>query len=292
MRSLAQPYQTDGGDRVSGVSTTSFKSIKTPRASLGVVRQIQDAIFRGDFRPGDKLPPERELIAQFGVSRVTVRESARILETYGVVEIRPGARGGVFIRNGDARSVGEAAYNMLRLGPFRLHELYDCRLCFEPSVAAMASRYAQDQDIADLDQSIGRASLLVRNGKRTSEESLYFHRAVLRASKNRVNVIVLGSLLDVIRLANASLPSSPEIDQMVLEDHVAIVEAIRARDGPLASTLMKSHVRRVSSEFRRVYERPQTDHSIREGTVSNGLEEEQPEEAVEAWLEISADKDA
>lgn len=277
----AQPYQTNGSDRVSGVSTTSFKSIKTPRASLGVVRQIQDAIFRGDFRPGDKLPPERELIAQFGVSRVTVRESARILETYGVVEIRPGARGGVFIRNGDARSVGEAAYNMLRLGPFRLHELYDCRLCFEPSVAEMASRYAQDQDIADLDQSIGRASLLVQNGKRTSEESLYFHRAILRASQNRVNEIVLGSLLDVIRLANAALPSSPEIDQMVLVDHVAIVEAIRARNGPLASTLTESHVRRVSGEFRRVYERSRTDHSIRGGTLLNGLEEEPQEEVLE-----------
>lgn len=245
----------------SRVTTPRFRSIKSPRASLAVVRQLQDAIFGSQFRPGDKLPTERELIAQFGVSRVTVRESLRILETYGVVEVRPGAGGGVFIRTADTRSVGEAAYNMLRLGQFELHDLHECRLCFEPSVAEMAAQRAQDHDIAELEQSISRAGVLILEGRRASEESLYFHLAMLRASKNRANEIILGSLLDVIRLANAALPSTQEIDRMVLEDHVALLEAIRARNGPWARTLMEDHVRRVSGEFRRVHERSRADQS-------------------------------
>ena len=258
---------------MSGSPTTYFRSAKSPRASLGVVRQIQDAIFSGHFRPGDKLPPERELIAQFGLSRVTIRESLRILETYGVVAIRPGAGGGVFIRNGDTRSVGEAAYNMLRLEQFQLHELYDCRLCFEPSVAEMAALRAQDLDIAELEQSIERARLLLLDGKRTSEESLYFHLAILRASKNLANEIILGSLLDVIRLANASVPSAPDIDRTVIEDHVALPEAIRAGNGPWARSLMDEHVRRVRSEFLRIYEGSDTDEPPGQDPVSHGSEE-------------------
>lgn len=223
-----------------------FRSIGGPRASTEIVRQIQDAIFGGRYGPGDKLPPERELITQFGVSKVTVREALRILETYGLVEIHQGAGGGVFVRKSDSRSVGEAAFNMLSLNQFRVGEVYECLLCLEPSVAELACKRADADDIAALERSVQNTRALVEAGQRTTEESGRFHMAVARASKNRVNELILGSLLGVLALSNAQVLGTPEADCIAVEDHAAVLEAIRQRNGAEARSLMWNHARRVS----------------------------------------------
>lgn len=234
-----------------------FQPIGGQRASAEIVRQIQDAIFSRQFGPGDKLPPERELVVHFGVSKVTLREALRVLETYGLVEIRQGSGGGVFVRTSDSRSVGEAAYNMLHLSQFRLGEVYECRLCFEPAVAEIACKRADADDIAALERSVENTKALVQAGQRTSDENRRFHLAVARASKNRVNELILGSLLDVLVLSNAEVLATPEADRIVVEDHTAILNAIRQRNGAEARTLMWDHARRVSKAFARLRQQPQ-----------------------------------
>ncbi|PYS03236.1 MAG: hypothetical protein DMG16_06310 [Acidobacteria bacterium] len=78
-----------------------FHRVRVSRTSKAVVRQLQDAFFSGRFRAGDRLPPERGLAEQFGVSRISVRDALRSLESSGLVEIRVGSNGGAFVREQD-----------------------------------------------------------------------------------------------------------------------------------------------------------------------------------------------
>jgi GntR family transcriptional repressor for pyruvate dehydrogenase complex len=80
-----------------------FNSVKSNKISEHIIEQIRKAIFEGKLKPGDKLPPERELIENFGVSKATLREAMRSLEVLGFLEIRKGASGGAFVTEIDSK---------------------------------------------------------------------------------------------------------------------------------------------------------------------------------------------
>ena len=235
-------------------TNSPFRSIRTPRISLEIVEQIQEAIFRGDFAAGDRLPPERELVQTFGVSKVTVREALRILETYGLISIRPGASGGAFVNERTSQPVSRAVYNQLQLEGFSISQLYTARILFEPAVAELACQSANDEDLRELEASVERTRQLVAEGQKTSPESQEFHSILIRSAKNPVIQIILSSLLDLIKLSRALVPSTPEISKMVLDDHEAIVEAMRQRDAAKVKALMTDHLSKLSSQFTKMEE--------------------------------------
>src|SRR5262245_7819270 len=81
-----------------GQTICMFTKVRVGRVSEEVVKQVQEAIFSGELKPGDRLPPERELAEQFGLSRMSVRDALRTLESSGLVKIKVGSSGGAFIR--------------------------------------------------------------------------------------------------------------------------------------------------------------------------------------------------
>src|SRR2546425_10979753 len=91
-----------------------FQRVRVSRVSEEVVRQVQEAIFSGTLGPGDRLPPERELAEQFGLSRMSVRDALRTLESNGLVEIKVGSSGGAFIRETNFHPFPETLSSMLR----------------------------------------------------------------------------------------------------------------------------------------------------------------------------------
>ncbi|MCL5265736.1 MAG: FadR family transcriptional regulator [Chloroflexi bacterium] len=226
-----------------------FKSIRTSRMSLEIVKQIQESIFRGDFVAGQRLPIERELVQTFGVSKVTVREALRILETYGLIEIRPGAAGGAFVKEMTSHPVSRAAYNMLQLEGFRSAEVYAARLLFEPPVTELACRSATEDDLRELEESVRTTKDLVAENQKTIDESRQFHLMIARATHNPVIQLMVGSVLDLVKLCGAHMPSTPEMSRMILQEHEAIVEAMRQRDGARAQALMAVHLSDLAREF-------------------------------------------
>src|SRR2546421_12610571 len=93
-----------------------FRAVRTPRVYEHIVAQIERAIYEGRLAHGDKLPPERQLVREFGASRVAVREALRALEHRGLVEVRQGSAGGYFIRELDARPVARGLSTLFPLG--------------------------------------------------------------------------------------------------------------------------------------------------------------------------------
>ena len=124
-----------------------FSSVRTPRVYEHIVAQIERAIFEGRLQQGDKLPAERQLVREFGASRVAVREALRALEHRGLVEVRQGSAGGYFIREMDDGPVVRDFQTLFRLGHVSLPQLVEARALIEPESARLAAVRATEPDV-------------------------------------------------------------------------------------------------------------------------------------------------
>src|SRR5436190_90408 len=127
-----------------------FRAVRTPRVYEHIVAQIERAIYEGRLAHGDKLPPERQLVREFGASRVAVREALRALEHRGLVEVRQGSAGGYFIRELDATTVVRDLSTLFRLGRVSLVQVAEARALLEPESARLAAARATDHELKRL----------------------------------------------------------------------------------------------------------------------------------------------
>src|SRR5580692_5686040 len=109
-------------------SPLMFRPIRTRRAFEEICERIREQLALGVLKPGDKLPAERELAQQLGVSRNVLREALRSLEMAGIVKLQKGVKGGAFIREGDTGRMNEVMRDMLSLGTISVSELSEARI--------------------------------------------------------------------------------------------------------------------------------------------------------------------
>ena len=124
-----------------------FQRVRVGKVSEEVVKQVQEAIFAGLLEPGDRLPPERELAEQFGLSRMSVRLALHTLESTGLVEIRVGSSGGAFIREPNFDPLRETLASMLRSKKASILDLAEARKIVETATAELAAQRATDDDL-------------------------------------------------------------------------------------------------------------------------------------------------
>ena len=213
---------------------------RSPRLYQAVAEKVTHAIVSGQYRVGDRLPPERELALSFGVSRPTVREAIIALELNGLVEVRMGS--GVYVMA--VRPAREGVISM-QTGPF---ELTEARLIFEPEVAALAASQITPEGVRELETLLRE----MEKGNRTGNGEVAdrrFHQRIADATRNSALAAMVDSLWTIRN-------SSPQCVRMfekskakgylpVVAEHRAILEALRAGDSRAAHTAMKNHLRRV-----------------------------------------------
>lgn len=205
-----------------------------------VAAQLIDQLQSGVFSVGDKMPAERDLAVSMGVSRPVVREAMLALEVLGLIEVRLGA--GTFVM----RMPGETDAPRFNISPF---ELLEARLVIEGEAAALAAIHVTDEEIAKLESLV--EAIREQNEDHIAEENadMAFHLAIARATRNSAMEKTVEDLwiqrwasaeckllLEQARTANV-LP--------VVEEHMAIVEALRARDPSLARAAMRAHLEAV-----------------------------------------------
>src|SRR3954452_19626256 len=127
-----------------------FAPVSIARASSSIADQIRQAILTGKLDQGERLPPERELAEQFGVSRVTVRDALRALEAMGLIEVRVGARGGAFATVPSGSIVGQTMSDMMMMSAVTPEDIVEARLVVELGTATLACARATDEDLAEL----------------------------------------------------------------------------------------------------------------------------------------------
>ncbi|MDR7599865.1 MAG: FadR/GntR family transcriptional regulator [Armatimonadota bacterium] len=222
---------------------TPVEPPRPARASDSVVRHIKEMVLRGELRSGQRLPSEKELARQFGLSRVTIRDALRVLESEGFVRIRVGAGGGVFVSVPGPRHVTESLANLLRVNRASLRALAEARLLLEPEVAALAAQRARPKDLEAMHAAVEAA----RAGRQRGDpyfipHSVGFHTALAEASGNPVLVAALASFRALFHEVLARLLPDGAMATRAVEDHQAILDAVRARDPERARSLMREHL--------------------------------------------------
>ncbi len=228
----------------------AFTPARRQRVFEVIVTQIRAELEAGRLRPGDRLPAERDLCQSFGVGRPALREALRALEAQGVVEIRTGPAGGVFVAAPDASATGSALSALIQLGGASAHDLAEFRVGFEQENARWAARRATPADMAELGRLAGATARLDASdpavSRRFVEIDVAFHDVVARSSGNGVRVAVMAALHDALARVMGTLELTPGLLHRETEDLADIAEAIGARDEERAAAAMAAHVARFS----------------------------------------------
>lgn len=222
-----------------------FVPVAVTRASSAIVDQIRSAILGGRLARGERLPPERDLAAQFGVSRVTVRDALRALEATGLVEIRVGARGGAFVSAPSGSMVGQAMSDMMVMAAITPEDIVEARLLVELGTVTLACARATDEDLDALRELDARAKAALAAGTYTRELSWDFHAQLARAAHNHAVDGLAQSFRDTLSMHPLRVrePRAKAFAATV-EEHGRILQAIADRDAATARREIAAHLLR------------------------------------------------
>jgi len=217
-----------------------------------IFRKIQKDITEGKLAVGDKMPSERELAAQYQVSRTSIREAMRVLELGDVVEIRQGD--GTFIKNVTFSSIKDKlAHVLTQSDKALLYEMLELRLILESQCAALAAMRATSQDIRQIAKALEMMKQAREDEALGVQSDLDFHLAIAEATHNTVLQQLISSLTPHVRntieaTRRHRLVSSDHYEQ-TFEEHKAIYIAISRGDSDVAKELMENHIRRIRQEI-------------------------------------------
>ena len=217
--------------------------IKSTRIYQEIARQVKSMIAEGRLKGGDRLPPERDLADKFVVSRTSVREALRALESLGLVEIRPGE--GTFVREASIESLVEPLALLMVSQREAIGELFEARRVLEPSLAALAAERATRVQVAGIKRALQAIDAATSRGDLAVSEDFSFHRAIGEATGNPQFVRLLSFieqyLLDAMRVTKGYEAQRADWMQHVREEHRAIYDAIAAGDPAAARRAAVRH---------------------------------------------------
>ncbi|WP_263144930.1 FCD domain-containing protein [Pseudomonas alcaligenes] len=232
----------------------AYVPVQTRRAFEEVAEQIRDQLSNGLLKPGDRLPPEREMAEQFNLSRNTVREALRALEMSGLLEFRKGATGGAFVREGQSDAVVSGFSDLYRLGVIQPADLIEARMIVGVEVTRLACARASEADFVELEANLDASEKAAQQGN--AEErlkiNLNFHVILARAANNPVLLILVDALMDIHRkLLQTMVPAT---NAKVIASRRKLLGYLRARDEEKAAAEMKRHLTALGRHYMTQYE--------------------------------------
>jgi GntR family transcriptional repressor for pyruvate dehydrogenase complex len=228
---------------VSASAKPEFEAIRRNKVYEEVARRLERLIAER-MKPGDMLPPERELAENFGVSRSSVRDAIRRLELVGMVEPRQGS--GTVVREISTDKVINPLTTVLVQKRKLVVELLDVRKMLEPPLASRAASHASANDIAELEDILRRQDEKLRRGDPAIEEDNEFHYTIALASDNSVVLKVLDVLMDLLRETRERALQVEGRPQKSIAGHRRILAAIKRHDPLAAELAMRRHIEEVS----------------------------------------------
>jgi len=229
------------------MKNNGIESIKKNTASEIIVQKLIGLIQDSSIKPGDRLPPERELSEMLGVSRPSLREALKAMQMMNIVDIRHGA--GTYVKRLEPESVVEHLNIVLTLDNTLYKEIYDTRLIFECASARMAAENITDELIEEIESNLDRAEAAVDNPLAFLELDYELHRLVSGASGNRI----ISVFVETINKLNLALRNKTNdilsVRQNTIKDHKEIFEALKARDAARAERAMKTHLMHIKDAY-------------------------------------------
>lgn len=220
-----------------------FARIFVPKASDVLAERLREHILTGGYAQGTALPTERDLVAQSGLSRASVREALRVLEVEGLIETRPGRNGGSVVRRPGHESVSRSVELFLRSHGIRFEALLETREVIEPATARLAAMHRTDGDLRELKQLHQALEAAFDNVAQFVRVNLEWHIAVVRASHNEPLIAFMTAISRPIHAATEIRSvNTDEIRHAVIRAHERVLQAIIDRDSDAALRRMQRHV--------------------------------------------------
>jgi DNA-binding FadR family transcriptional regulator len=219
------------------------KRIAAPKPYDMLADQLREAILRGEISEGDALPPERELVAQTGLTRGSVREALRMLAVEGLVQTRPGRFGGNVVTLPGNESMANTIGQFVRGRKLPLRTLQETREVLEPALARLAALHRTDEDLLELKSLHNDLVASVGNFQEFSLVNIKWHYAVAGASRNELLATVLYSISYGVAVSTTTEEyDTTDTRRQVISIHARIIDAIDARDADLAERRMRQHI--------------------------------------------------
>ncbi len=225
----------------------NYEPIESERLYERIVAQIEQHILKGELQVGDRLPPERELGEQFGVSRTAVREAVKALRQKGLLETYPGR--GTFITDGTSQAMRHSLNWVVSLGTAHGSEdLVQVREILEPEIAALAAVHATAEQLAALDKAVVVMDAALDDAEAFIEGDLDFHLTLAEATQNEIIPILIDSIVDLLREQRKRIFSTPGGPRRGQVHHKRILKAVKQHDPEAARKAMRSHLAQVRQD--------------------------------------------
>ena len=224
-------------------ANVGFEAIPRSKVYQEVARQLERRINQ-ELKPGDLLPPERELVRVLGVSRDSVRNAIRTLELMGLVEPRQGV--GTVVCGPAAKAANPLATALLEKRKM-VAELIEVRKMIEPPLAARAAMHVSRDALADMDDILLRQEAKVLGGELGIEEDSEFHYAIALASENSVILKVVDVLMDLLPETRESSLQVEGRQEKSLAGHHRILSALKLGDAAAAESAMRRHLQEIET---------------------------------------------
>lgn len=238
---------------------SAFVPVGPRRTFEGAVEQIAERIRLGDFATGDRLPSERDLAAALQISRPTLREAVRVLSEAGVLEVRTGSTGGIFVASDYVPLALLRSKSDLRLG--EVAGVLEARRLIEPRVAQLAAVNAREDDFAHLQRILDAHKALLAEGDVLDNEDRFlqldtqFHLRIARATGNSTIVSLMRNLLRRLEIARDIALHEPPVAQEVIDIHERTLAAIRSADHDRIERVMDEHLGTMERAWERATDR-------------------------------------
>jgi GntR family transcriptional repressor for pyruvate dehydrogenase complex len=218
-----------------------------------VTKEIERSILEGRLQPGDRLPPERDLAHQFGVSRTVIRETMHRLQAKSLLEARPG--GGTIVRSPSAQAVAQSMTMLLRAGQleFDYRKVLEIRLLLEVEVAGLAAERRTPADLEELEEILHEAPEIQDDRDAFAECDVEFHAALASATHNELFSVMLDSLADIMLKMRQMAFDVPGMVRHSYHYHSAILEQVRAGDVEGARRAMREHLMKAEDTMAKVW---------------------------------------
>jgi len=236
-----------------------FVPVGPRRTFEGAVEQIAERIRLGELAAGERLPSERELAAALQISRATLREAVRVLVDAGVLAVRSGSGGGMFVAS------GYVPFELVRsMSELRLDEVagvLEARRLIEPRVAQLAAVNAREEDYVHMQQTIdAQQALIVRSTVLEHEDRFLqldtrFHLRIARASGNSTIVSLMRTLFRRLEIARDLALHAPPTADWVIDVHERTLAAIRSSDHPRIEEVMDEHLAAMENAWQSATDR-------------------------------------
>jgi GntR family transcriptional regulator, transcriptional repressor for pyruvate dehydrogenase complex len=236
-----------------GQSRRRNASNKPKKTAILVAQRIVDEIVDQNLPPGSPLLPERVMLPRYGVARGTLRESLRILETYGVITMKTGPGGGPVVADAGSRPLASVIALVLQMSRTSFRSIVDARLQLEPLLAKEAAERRTEEDLVALRDSIDEMRAEIDDGGEFLEGNHVFHAAVARAAQNPVLFNMAASLNWIQDGTAVGIDYPAKTRNAILSAHRRIYLAIEAGDPEMAEAAMRIHIGEFADHAERHY---------------------------------------